>query len=39
MPSLGEIGPLVLAEKILKFVNAFLLFRNYLPVEKALSSI
>ena len=35
MSSLGRICPVVL-EKILKFVNAFLLFCNYLPFVKGL---
>ena len=34
MPSLVEIGPVILEKKILNFVNVFLLFRNYLPLEK-----
>ena len=34
--SLGRICPEVLEKKILKFVNAFLLFCNYLPFEKGL---
>ena len=34
--SLGRICPEVLEEKILKSVNAFLLFCNYLPFEKGL---
>ena len=33
MPSLLEIGPVVLEKKIF---NVFLLFRNYLPFEKSL---
>ena len=35
MSSLGRICPEVM-EKILKLVNAFLLFSNYLPFEKGL---
>ena len=34
MPILVDIGPVVLEEKISKFVNVFSLFRNYLPLEK-----
>ena len=34
MPSLVEIGPVVLEKKILNFFNVFSLFRNYLPLEK-----
>ena len=35
MPSLVEIGPVVLENKIFfNFVNLFLLFLNYLPLEK-----
>ena len=35
MLSLVEIGPVVLEKRIfLNFVNAFLLFRNNLPLEK-----
>ena len=33
MPSLDEIGPIIL-EKNFFFVHVFLLFRNYLPLEK-----
>ena len=33
---MGRICPEVLGKKILKFVNAFLLFCNYLPFEKGL---
>ena len=33
MPGLVEIGPAVV-EKILKFVNVFSQFQNYLPLEK-----
>ena len=33
VPSLVEIGPLVLEKKILKFVNVILQFCNYLPLE------
>ena len=33
VPKLDEIGPVVLEKKILNFVNIFLLFRNYLPLE------
>ena len=29
-----RIGPMVLEKKIFNFVNVFLLFRNYLPLEK-----
>ena len=36
MSSLGRICPEVLEKKILKFVNAFLLFCNYLPFKKGL---
>ena len=34
MPSLVEIGPVVLEKKIFNFINVFSLFRNYLPLEK-----
>ena len=34
MPSLVEIGPVVLEKKIFNFVNVFSLFRNYLPFAK-----
>ena len=34
MPNLVEIGPVILEKKKLNFVNAFSLFRNYLPLEK-----
>ena len=35
MPSLVEIGPVVLEKRIFfYFVNVFLLFRYYLPLEK-----
>jgi hypothetical protein len=34
MPSLIEIGLLVSEKKILKFFSVFLLFRNYLRLEK-----
>ena len=34
MPSLVEIDPVVLEKKILKVVNLFLLFPNYLPFWK-----
>ena len=34
MPSLVEIGPVVLERRFLKFVNVFLQFRNYLLLEK-----
>ena len=34
MPSLVEIGPMVLEKKNLDFVNVFLLFRDYLALEK-----
>ena len=33
MPSLVEIGPVVLEKKILNFVSVLLLFLNYLPLE------
>ena len=33
MPSLVEISPEVLEEKLLKVVDVFLLFRNYFPLE------
>ena len=36
MPSLVEIGQAVL-EKIFKYVNVFLLFCNYLPLEKGVA--
>ena len=32
--NLVKIGPVVLEKKILKFVNVFSLFSNYLPLEK-----
>ena len=35
VPSLVEIGPVVLEKKIFKFVAVFSLFRNYLSLEKA----
>ena len=36
MPSLVEIGPVLLEKKIFfNFVNVFLLFHNYLPSEKS----
>ena len=34
MPSLVEIGPLVLKKKTLKIHQCVLLFNNYLPLEK-----
>ena len=34
MPSLVEIGRVVLEKKILNFVNVFSIFRYYLPLEK-----
>ena len=34
MPSLVEIGPVLLEKKILKFCQCISLFRNYLPLEK-----
>ena len=34
MPSLVEIGSVVLEKRFLNFVNVFSLFRNYLPLEK-----
>ena len=35
MPSLVEIGPVILEKKIFfNFVNVFLLFHNYFPLEK-----
>ena len=34
VPSLVAIGPVVLKKMILNFVNAFFLFRNYLPFGK-----
>ena len=34
MPSLVEIGPVVLEKKIFNFANVFLLFHNYLPLEE-----
>ena len=37
MPSLVEIGPVVLEEKILNFIHVFLLFLNYLPLEKGVA--
>ena len=38
MPSLVEIGPVVLDKKIFfYFVYVFSLFRNYLPLEKGLA--
>ena len=33
--SLVEIGPVVVQKIFLNFVNVFLLFRNYLPLEKS----
>ena len=40
MPSLVEIGSVVLEKKIiLNFVNLFLLFRSYLPLEKGVALI
>ena len=37
MPSLGEIGPMVLEKKILNSINVFLLFHNYLSLEKGVA--
>ena len=37
MPSLVEIGAVVLEKKFFKFVNKFSLFRNYLPLEKGVA--
>ena len=37
MPSLVEIGPVVLEKKFLNFVNVFSLFRNYFPLEKGVA--
>ena len=37
MPSLVEIDPVVLEKKILKVVNLFLLFPNYLPFGKGVA--
>ena len=37
MSSLVEIGPIVLENKILNSVNVFLLFQNYLPLEKGVA--
>ena len=34
VPSLIEIGPMILEKKILNFVNVFYIFRNYLLLEK-----
>ena len=34
VPSLVEIGPMVLEKKVLNFISVFPLFRNYLPLEK-----
>ena len=34
MPSLVEIGLVVLEKKIFNFLNVYFLFRNYLPLEK-----
>ena len=34
MPSLAEIGPVILEEEIFKSVNVFSLFRYYLTLEK-----
>ena len=34
VPSLVEMGSVVLEEELLNFVNVFSLFRNYLPLEK-----
>ena len=34
LPSLVEIGAVVLKRRFLNFVNVFSLFRNYLPLEK-----
>ena len=35
--NLVEIGPLVLEEKILNFVNVFSLFRKYLPLKNGVA--
>ena len=37
VPTLVEIGPAILENKILKFVNVFSLFRYYLPLEKGVA--
>ena len=37
MPSLVEIGPVVLERKILNVVNLFLLFPNYLTFRKSVA--
>ena len=37
MPSLVEIGLIVLEKKILNFVNVFSLFRNLLPLDKGVA--
>ena len=34
VPSMVEIGPLVLKRRFLKFVNVFSLYCNYLPLEE-----
>ena len=34
MPNLNKIGPVVLEKNIFNFINVFLLFRNYLPLER-----
>ena len=37
MPSLVEIGSVVLKKKIFRFVNVFPLFPYYLPLEKGVA--
>ena len=37
VPSLFEVGPVVLEKKILKVFNVFLLFPNYLPLKKGVA--
>ena len=37
VPSLIEIGPVILEKEILKFRQYILLFRSYLPLEKGLA--
>ena len=37
MPSLGEIGPVVLEKKIFNFINIFSVFYYYLPLEKGVA--
>ena len=34
MPSLVEIGPVVMEKRILNVINVFFLFPNYIPLEK-----